>query len=292
MMNALAKKYSNFASVALAVMSALHFICSYALSQIATGENAVKYVLLTVFSAAICLLPALLLSRMAGQRTEEEIALEKSENSPKRSDKIAVTAGGAALVYAVGMAYEKVFPNASANIPVTTETPLYMHALMIIALCAAPAVCEEILFRHVIARRFSVAGKAGAVIISAIAFGLAHFSSSMFPYAFFAGLVLGAVFFFTGSVKYSIAAHFFCNLTSYLFACAKLVMPHSAYSTLELVTVIAFFAASTLILSINTKTTVDIFKRREGHAEAISLITPAIAIYAVVISAVIILGGH
>lgn len=288
-MNKTAKRYSNIATLAIAVQAALHIVFSMAISSLPADTLWLKYAMLALSVLFMNLLPAALVHFIAGKPGREELRLTGLVEKPKRSDKLAVTASCAALVFAFGLLYEKVFPTAASDIPVSVDTPLYMHAIFIISLCVLPAVCEEIFFRKIIASRLAVAGKISAVIVSSLMFGLAHFSGAMFPYAFFAGILLGSVYFRTGSVKYPIAAHFFCNLTSYLFAFVKQVMTQSAYSTLEIVTIAAFFAAALLLSFVDARGMSDAFKRTDEHADAGSVVTPAFMVYCVCATLLILL---
>ena len=291
-MNKTAKKYSNIAAMALIAQAALYIGSSMVMRSVAPDRTGwLRYVLLAAMSVILNLVPAALIRFVAGRQPDSEIRLTSLREKPKNSDKIATTAGCAALVFALGILYKKVFPAAATDIPVSVDTPIYMHILMIFALCVAPAVCEELFFRKAIASRLATAGKTSAVIISALMFGLAHFSGEKFPYAFFAGILFGSVHFRTGSVKYAIIAHFFCNFTTYLFACAKGVMTEGAYSTLEIVTLASFLLASLLLSFIDSRSATDAFKRSDGHADAGSIITPALAVYAAGVTAIILLWG-
>lgn len=291
-MNKVAIRYSNIAALALVVQGAMYVVFSMMMTSLSPDRTGwLRFVLLAVFSVLLNVLPAVLMHCIAGKPGDNEIRLTRIPEKPKRSDKATVTAGSAALVFAIGLLYEKVFPSVTSDIPVSVDTPIYMHILMIVSLCVAPAVCEELLFRQVIASHLAVAGKTSAVIASAILFGLAHFSAAMFPYAFFAGILFGWVYFRNGNVKYSMVAHFICNFTSYLFACAKEVMTDGAYSTLEIVTLVAFLAAALLLSLIDTRGTSDAFKRSDEHADAGAIITPLLAIYAAGVTAIILLWG-
>ena len=291
-MNKKAKRYSSIAALALIAQTALYFGSSMAMKSLTPDRTGwQRYVLLAVASVVMNLLPAALMYFVAGKPDGEELRLTGLREKPKRSDKVATTAGCATLLFALGLIYVKAFPSAASDIPVSVDTPVYMHVLMIFSLCVVPAICEEILFRKVIASRLAVAGKTSAVIVSALMFGLAHFSSVMFPYAFFAGILLGSVYFRTGNVKYAMIAHFFCNFTTYLFACAKQVMTDGAYSTLEIVTLASFLLASLLLSFVDSRAATDAFKRTDDHADAGSVITPSLAVYAAAAGAIIILWG-
>ena len=87
----------------------------------------------------------------------------------------------------------------------------FLITLFIIAI--VPAICEEFLFRGALQRTFSrwIKNPHVAIWISAIIFSTIHFQF----YGFFPRLLLGAAFgyiyFWTGSLWYTIFAHFLNN---------------------------------------------------------------------------------
>ena len=287
-MNKKAVKISTLAAAALIFQAVLFVLAAFIMSRANLDmTRAPYYVLAAVFSAAVSLFPAAAL-RLATRKSEDTPVIVIKTRSEKNDD-VLFTAGCAALVFAVGIIYERIFPESAMNVPVNAETTAPMHILMITALCVVPAVCEEIFFRKILARSFAVSSNMAAVIISALTFGLAHFSMWEFPYAFFAGLVFGVLYFRTGSVKYTIAAHFFCNLTSYLFAWAKTVMPSGAYGTFEIITMATFAAVAVLTSFIYFKSHPVKKDGADGKADAFSLITPAMVIYIVAAGIIILL---
>lgn len=88
------------------------------------------------------------------------------------------------------------------------QTPLGVMALCTVVL--AP-VAEELFFRKAVMDRLRRYGDAPAILISAVIFGLAHGNFSQFFYAFLLGLVFGALYCRTGSVRYGIALHMAIN---------------------------------------------------------------------------------
>ena len=87
----------------------------------------------------------------------------------------------------------------------------YIVGLVILAFL--PALCEETLFRGGL-QNFLSKGTGSpwlAIIIVSILFSLAHFSFYGFLSRFFLGLVLGALFHYSGKLWLSIFAHFFNN---------------------------------------------------------------------------------
>lgn len=80
-------------------------------------------------------------------------------------------------------------------------------------LAVVPAICEETMFRGGLQNFLSRATKNPwlAIIIISIIFSAIHFSFYGFLVRTLAGVVLGAIFYYTGSLWLSIIAHFFNN---------------------------------------------------------------------------------
>jgi membrane protease YdiL (CAAX protease family) len=91
------------------------------------------------------------------------------------------------------------------------NTKDYILALIIMAFL--PALCEEALFRGGL-QNFLTRGTGKpwmSIIIVSIIFSLAHFSFYGFLSRFFLGIVLGAIFHYSGKLWLSILAHFINN---------------------------------------------------------------------------------
>lgn len=92
----------------------------------------------------------------------------------------------------------------------------YQFVLMFITTAVVPAICEEFLFRGAIMHSLLKFGKAPAIIISAVLFGLMHMNASQFLYATAAGILLGWIACETGSIYCGILVHFVQNFTAVL----------------------------------------------------------------------------
>ena len=86
--------------------------------------------------------------------------------------------------------------------------------LAFIGTAMVPAFCEEFLFRGAILSALKPYGKAPAIIISAVLFGLMHQNAEQLLYTTVAGLLMGYVVYETGSVWCSVLIHFFNNFIS------------------------------------------------------------------------------
>lgn len=77
-----------------------------------------------------------------------------------------------------------------------------------------PAVMEESLLRGVVLQTLRPIGRFAAVCISALLFGLMHGNLAQAPYALLMGLILGAIFVHTDSLRLTIAIHAIANSLS------------------------------------------------------------------------------
>ena len=90
----------------------------------------------------------------------------------------------------------------------------YQIVLLYISSALVPAFCEEFLFRGTILANLTPYGKRGAVIISALLFGLMHQNPYQIIYTVAAGIILGMAYVKTNSIWLPTAIHFFNNAYS------------------------------------------------------------------------------
>ena len=81
----------------------------------------------------------------------------------------------------------------------------------LLASALLPAVIEELLCRDILLRTLSPLSRRGALYACAFLFSLMHISPVQIPYAFIAGLLLGALTLVSGSILPAILAHFLHN---------------------------------------------------------------------------------
>ena len=84
------------------------------------------------------------------------------------------------------------------------------------AVAIVPAFCEELLFRGVVLSNLMPYGKANAIIVSAMLFGLMHGNLYQFLYTTAAGIIMGCVYVLTDSIWCSILLHLINNTISLL----------------------------------------------------------------------------
>lgn len=90
----------------------------------------------------------------------------------------------------------------------------WQYLFYVLVSCITPAVCEELLFRGVIASGLKKFGFMVALIVSSIIFTLMHGNAEQTVHQFIIGLVVGYIFLKTGNLWLSILVHFFNNFIS------------------------------------------------------------------------------
>ncbi|MFV0364043.1 MAG: lysostaphin resistance A-like protein [Suipraeoptans sp.] len=104
---------------------------------------------------------------------------------------------------------------------------------------------EELIFRKLLISKLRPFGYVRSIVVSAVLFGAYHMNFEQFFYATFIGIILGAVYYRTGEIKYTIVLHMLINFSS-VFTSIILVdytiIANSIYLCLNLFGIIAFFA--------------------------------------------------
>ncbi|MDO4269867.1 MAG: type II CAAX endopeptidase family protein [Eubacteriales bacterium] len=89
---------------------------------------------------------------------------------------------------------------------------LYSPAVILLGACLLGPVCEELLFRGLLAGRLARYGQKPAALVSALLFGLFHANLGQFFYAFALGLLLAYAYFRTGGLAAPIVLHMLFNV--------------------------------------------------------------------------------
>ena len=97
--------------------------------------------------------------------------------------------------------------------PVPLNTP-YRVVLQFITTCLVPGFCEEFLFRGAIQSNCAPFGRTNAILISSLTFALMHQNVAQFLYTFAAGILLGLVYEYTGSIWNCVVLHTVNNFVS------------------------------------------------------------------------------
>lgn len=185
-----------------------------------------------------------------------------SRSKPYRKVKLNIRfSKNTALTVFAGMATVRaaVFINAllvqsiSGGYAVPEDSPtVYGLILNVIYIALVPAICEEFLFRGVFLENMLPYGKLGAIVGSAILFGIMHQNAAQLFYATVAGIVFAIVYIKTESLWTGMLTHFLNNALSVIddFVLAKWgQMTYSVFYAVEMIIIIALGIISVLILT-------------------------------------------
>lgn len=124
-----------------------------------------------------------------------------------------IAASASACLLAILNAF---LPSAVTMVDHFCHTLASSSSMCLISLVLAPLI-EETAFRGLIQHHLSAHMPSwAAIIISSFMFGLWHRNIGQFVYTFLFSLIAGAVFHFTGKIRWSILTHFILNLTAVL----------------------------------------------------------------------------
>ncbi len=89
-----------------------------------------------------------------------------------------------------------------------------IYLVYVLTACTAPAICEEFLFRGVIASGLKERGFKVALFASSIIFTLMHGNPEQTVHQFIIGYVIGLIFLKTGNIWIGVIIHFINNFTA------------------------------------------------------------------------------
>ncbi len=120
---------------------------------------------------------------------------------------------GYLLNLAISMLFSDFVEQYGAEPMVAPESPLGV-ALFYLQVAIIPAFLEEWAFRGVILKNLLPYSKGGAIIISSLLFGIAHFDLPRIIFATFFGMLLAICYEYTNSLFLTIIIHFINNFMS------------------------------------------------------------------------------
>ena len=211
------------------------FLQTFIVTEALIQNFYLRRVISVVFGAARLYVPALIFMYMQRSAGAKPIAPPKTEAFSVKN-KVTLSFAAFAFIFFFGMLYSAAFPAAASSF---TDADIFSALLTVLGSALVPAVFEELLYRKLLCAELTLHGGVFAAIISALLFGLAHFSFYTFPYAFICGLVLAFVYLKTGSVKYTVAVHFANNLLGYVCAYVSTKMSPLDYGNAMLLLLIA-----------------------------------------------------
>ena len=230
-----AKRTSEYIAISLFAGVLLLFIQLRAVTEKTVPDIYLRGILTAIFSALRLAVPALIFVYMQKLSGDAPVKIEKAPECPEKCN-ITLAFVGFAFIFCFGMLYSAAFPSAANSFD---DSNIFSAFITVLGYAIVPAVFEEILYRKIFCAELTVHGGVFAAIISALLFGLGHFSFYAFPYAFICGLVLAFVYLKTGSVKYTVAIHFANNLLGYVCAFISTKLDKLDYTNVMLVLFIA-----------------------------------------------------
>lgn len=178
-----------------------------------TGEN--EYVGVIVLQLLIFLLPAVIYSKLKGERYALRLRLRfigAQQVVVALLAALTLICGSLLLniLFADGMGGDEfsLYNTFTANHNGSAESFLYVT----VAYAILPAVCEEFLFRSLLCAEYEEYGIFTACLMSSVFFGMIHFNPRQFVIYVFAGVVLFAAMYATRSLLGSICVHFVYNM--------------------------------------------------------------------------------
>lgn len=244
-MNYRSKRTSENMAVALFAGLIIMFLSSLLISEIKFPSAELRMLVYILFSVVYLLLPSFIFYAMQKSVGFAPMQVKNSETGNVKYN-VMLTFIGFVLVFVFGVLYAMAFPNAAGE-GYNGEGIIYI-LLTLISSCFIPAVMEEYLYRGLFCRELTICGNGFAIIVSALIFGLVHFSFSVFPYAFVSGLIIGYVYLSTGSLKYTMAIHFLNNFLSYVFSILYFYVSKNIYSAILLIFIVVLCVSAMIVL--------------------------------------------
>lgn len=147
----------------------------------------------------------------------------------------------------------------------------YPLPLTLLVIAVMPALCEEFIFRGILYQGYKKCSVSGAVILTAVLFGLMHMNMNQLSYAVVIGILFAAVNEVTGSILPSMLLHLYINgkstLLLYLTA-DEVAAAEEQYSVAELLPqLIPGVVTAILVLATVFRVLVKHRKKVSGAAE-------------------------
>lgn len=191
-------------------ITVFHFVVVYAMMYL--PEAGMNIAVNLVCSELILLLPALLFLVTSGGRRNDTLGFHRMR--PATWGMVILftflTMPLTTLVNAISMLFvDNVVMEISGDV---VDMPFF---LMFFLMAVYGPFCEEITFRGLMFNGYKKRGSLfGAVLLSALTFGLMHMNFNQIPYAFVIGILLALLVEATGSIWSSLLYHFIFNAQS------------------------------------------------------------------------------
>lgn len=201
----------------IGIQTILSLILTFALPSIfgnyfsSTDITLINQIILQVFSLGITSLFVLSYCNHREKSSQETHKITLAQKS-----KIILIALFLVFVLQIFLSYT-LYPELGLDYDVTDmfevseNSSVLTKLILIISLAITPAIFEELFFRKAIIDFTLPYGKKFALVFSALLFGIIHMNLSQGLFAFIMGLIMGAIYIYTGDLKLTVLIHFLNN---------------------------------------------------------------------------------
>lgn len=215
------KKTSNRIGLTLLIAFGTNLILSIVLSSLlhfikhntVTGL-AIYYSFLAIITLLTLFLPFIILTLTTDPTGQNNPLPLKKNSFPKIFTAVIICMGFTYIAQILAAIFQSITSLTPPDLP-HDSTPTSIVA-EIFTVAIIPGIVEEIIFRGIILGMFRKFGDGFAVFISALLFGISHFNTIQFIFAFIIGLVFGFITVKLNSLLPSIIAHALNNLLATL----------------------------------------------------------------------------
>ncbi|MCL2526933.1 MAG: CPBP family intramembrane metalloprotease [Defluviitaleaceae bacterium] len=120
--------------------------------------------------------------------------------------------------------------------------------LIILAMAATPAICEELVFRGYLQSQHSNRTIKQAALLNGLFFGIIHFNMQQFAYAFVMGIIFAYMVYYTRSIWAGILPHFIVNATQGILGRAAFMASAELQAEQEAIASVISAEAAAIIL--------------------------------------------
>lgn len=183
-------------------------------------NKTVENLLVIPFQLLIFLLPAFLFARYRNRKDPLDylfslrIRVPRLYQLPLMVSALGLSVFGTMLLSAVFAGHDSLESGFTLYNTFVSRTGggFFSSLFLILAYCAVPAFCEELVFRGIVGREYERYSPAMAIFAGSLFFSLLHFNAGQLPVYFFSGVVLSLVTYATGSLIAAMAVHFAFNI--------------------------------------------------------------------------------
>lgn len=286
-----AKKITDISAISMIVFTVISIIAAIiyrAVVPIEEFRGIFDYLFTTIEYIIKILLAYFIFIILCNRKKIKPVEFKMKTNTIQT---IAIVVWATSAIILLGGAYAIFLTGPIDIIPVSKGMNVLEHVIIIIIYVISPALLDEIMFRGLFAREYSIFGMASMFMFSSLVYGLSKFSLAEFPYLFICGLFFCFVYYFTGSLTSVIITHLVHSTVSYCLKLVQVTMLPEEYKILSGIIYIVLgvlFIGSIILLMTQMKN----YKKEEKETVlSYRFFTPFMIVFLVVATAFTILWG-